>query len=833
MLAGRYRLVVCLGKGGMGEVYRADDLMLGQAVALKFLPAHLTSDPDRLRRFRKEVASARRVSHPNVCRVYDIAEHDGQPFLTMEFVDGEDLSSLLKRVGRLPEEKGTEVARQLCAALAAVHDQHLLHRDLKPANVMLDGRGKVRLTDFGLAASAAELRTAEVTAGTPPYQSPEQLAGKEVTARSDLFALGLVLYELFTGKRAYPGKDRSTSPSRPSSHVSALSPALESVILNCLETDPANRPRSAYEVLAALPGVDPLVAALAAGETPSPQLVVDAGEVGLIRPWVGAVLFAVVALGLAAIAVGNDFATDYRAVQPAIPPDEMARIARQRLAEIGAPDLAAPHEWFEYHRDGHALSWVLKSDRRQELWAGLPDGQPAVLYFLYRRTPTPVVDLPGDPAAKSPGMTAAKLDVKGRLIDFYTIPSQRDMGPPPNSPGEPDWAALLRAAGLAPAALADRDAAGRPISPEWAPPGACDCRSAWVGTVPDRPDLPIRVEAAGWQGRPVFFRVVGEWTVAERERGLTSSLLLMVILIAGSILLGGGLIARNVWLGRADWRAAGRLAILVLAAGLGAWVFRGPHPRGALEWFSQFSIALSLSAGAGALAGAMYLALEPILRRRWPWRITSWNRLLAGRVFDPLVGRDVLAGLATGALCVAVATLAVAGARAIGLGAPPINAGPDDGPFALPPAAALLLATHWLLMVPLVHFVMALVLQLILRKAWLSWTAYAGLWVLAVGVAIIRTWGATPGAVVLILLWAAVFQAAIVFLMVRFGLLSYVWLWVAWVPGLDLFVLTWDPSAWDFGYGLTVAAVVLVLAGYAFYTSTGGARLFKEGLFGD
>src|SRR5262249_28556995 len=191
----------------------------------------------------------------------------------------------LMRDGRRPEEKGVEIARQLCGALAAVHDQQLLHRDLKPANVMLDGRGKVRLTDFGLAAAAAELGPTDIRSGTPSYQSPEQLAGKEVTTRSDLFALGLVLYELFTGRRGCPRPSRGTPPPKPSAHVAGLSPAVERVILKCLETAPANRPRSAYEVLAALPGGDPLAAALAAGETPSPRLVVDAGEVGLIRPW--------------------------------------------------------------------------------------------------------------------------------------------------------------------------------------------------------------------------------------------------------------------------------------------------------------------------------------------------------------------------------------------------------------------------------------------------------------------------------------------------------------------------------------------------------------------
>src|SRR5262245_25900220 len=250
VLADRYRIVAALGRGGMGEVYRADDLTLGQPVALKFLPPHLAADPDRLTRFRKEVAAARRVSHPHVCRVYDITEHAGHSFLTMEYVDGEDLSLLLKRVGRLPEEKGAEIARQLCGALAAVHEQGILHRDLKPANVMLDGRGKIRLTDFGLAAAALDLSASEARSGTPLYQAPEQLTGKEVTVRTDIYALGLVLYELFTGKRAFPGSERETPSSKPSSHVTGLNPAVERVILRCLEPDPTMRPRSVYEVLA-------------------------------------------------------------------------------------------------------------------------------------------------------------------------------------------------------------------------------------------------------------------------------------------------------------------------------------------------------------------------------------------------------------------------------------------------------------------------------------------------------------------------------------------------------------------------------------------------------
>ncbi len=208
MLAERYRIVAKLGQGGMGEVYRADDLVLGQTVALKFLPPEATDNPQSLDRFRNEVRIARQVSHPNVCRVYDLGEINGQLFLSMEYVDGEDLGVLLRRIGCLPEAKALEIARKLCAGLAAAHEKGVLHRDLKPGNIMLDSCGQVLITDFGLAALAGQVEGAEVRNGTPAYMAPEQLDGKEVTVRSEIYSLGLVLYEIFTGKRpfesAYP-----------------------------------------------------------------------------------------------------------------------------------------------------------------------------------------------------------------------------------------------------------------------------------------------------------------------------------------------------------------------------------------------------------------------------------------------------------------------------------------------------------------------------------------------------------------------------------------------------------------------------------------------------
>jgi len=162
-------------------VYSADDLLLGQPLALKFLSCGATASASALDRFRNEVRTARQVSHPNVCRVYDIGEADGLTYLSMEYVDGEDLASLLRRIGRLPQEKALEIARQLCAGLAAAHEKGVIHRDLKPANIMLDGRGQVRVTDFGIAGVAEQIR--DVRSGTPAYMSPEQLAQASGTVR--------------------------------------------------------------------------------------------------------------------------------------------------------------------------------------------------------------------------------------------------------------------------------------------------------------------------------------------------------------------------------------------------------------------------------------------------------------------------------------------------------------------------------------------------------------------------------------------------------------------------------------------------------------------------
>src|SRR5512139_3164991 len=307
ILADRYRIIGLLGRGGMGEVYRADDLKLGQPVALKFLPPKLAEDPVRRERFFAEVRITRQLSHPNICRVYDIGEIEGRHFLSMEFIDGEDLASLLKRIGHLTNEKALDIARQLAAGLAAAHERGVLHRDLKPANIMLDGHGRVRITDFGLAIAQGDEPQAAEIAGTPAYMAPEQLAGKGATVRSDMYSLGLVLYELYSGKKAFTAttlgelrEQKETHTPRAISELrEGMDPVVERLIRRCMERDPNARPGSVAHLSLALPGGDPLAAAIAAGETPSPEMVAASGSKEGLRPWIAWSCLAFVVLGMA------------------------------------------------------------------------------------------------------------------------------------------------------------------------------------------------------------------------------------------------------------------------------------------------------------------------------------------------------------------------------------------------------------------------------------------------------------------------------------------------------------------------------------------------------
>jgi predicted Ser/Thr protein kinase len=419
LLAGRYRLASLLGRGGMGEIYQVEDVKLGQAVALKFLPEAVARNGAVLARFHQEVRLARQVSHPNVCRVFDVGEADGRPFLSMELIHGTDLQSLLRREGRLPPNKALDIAWQLCAGLAAIHDAGILHRDLKPSNVMIDGRGRVRITDFGVAALAGE--ASEEWSGTPAYMAPEQAAHGHVSVESDLYSLGLVLYEMLSGRRAF--EDR-TSPSGHGSErhgpvslsrlVLDLDPTIERMILRCLEPDPANRPTSAAEVARVVSG-DSLAAALASGELPTPEMVAAAPGVGDLSLAKGAACLLGVLAALFTIVLLSGRFMAHRQVPLPYSTEALAGRARNLLAQLGY------REPLRNRAYGFELD-PLKPESRPLYW------------FWYRESPQPLKPVslqvgPDDPPRTAPGEAYLVLDPEGRLERLEVLPWKEGRAP--------------------------------------------------------------------------------------------------------------------------------------------------------------------------------------------------------------------------------------------------------------------------------------------------------------------------------------------------------------------------------------------------------------------
>ena len=819
VLSDRYRIIGLLGRGGMGEVYRADDLKLGQPVALKFLPPALAQDSVRRERFFAEVRITRQLSHPNICRVYDIGEVEGRHFLSMEYIDGEDLASLMKRIGHLSNEKALDIARQLVAGLSVAHERGVLHRDLKPANIMLDGHGRVRITDFGLAIAAGDESQAEEIAGTPAYMAPEQLAGKGATVRSDIYSLGLILYEIYTGKKAFKAKTlaelreqkETQTPRAPSEIREGIDPVVERVIQRCMEKDPNARPASVAQLAQALPGGDPLAAAIAAGETPSPEMVAASGSKEGLRPIIAWGLLAFIVIGTIALLWMNDRAMLHRRVPFEKHPQHLLERAREIIKNAGYSEESADST-YGFQPNNELLSYIEESNKTVNRWENL-DSQ--AILFRYRQSPLPIeTSIIGDlPPLEFPGEIQVILDTEGHLRLLEAVPPKQAEAATGTGVVF-DWNTLLVEAGLDPKQWTDRD-------PKRTPRFFADDRAAWKGSLPGWPGLDITIEAAAFQGKPIYFEVIGPWIQETRTEPVSFayedlSVTLLILLLLAIIGCGLFLAIRNLRLGRGDRRNATRLAILTIGLFTAILILRAHHILTFWE-LVQIVMYVSLAISAGGSVWILYIAIEPYVRRRWPQVLISWTRLISGNWRDPIVARDILIGCAFGVLlfdifyilCFFVPPLF--GYAEI-LQPIPFQFGTVLGISSF--ISALLFHLVGSIFGGLAYLCLLFILKILLKNQKVAFTVFVLLYASIAGLQNIWLF---PVYLVLFIF--------ILFVLMRFGLIALVFMCSIEVF-FDQFPTTLEVSAWYSRFGFAALAILAAIVLYAFYYSLGGRPIF-------
>jgi serine/threonine-protein kinase len=831
MLSERYRIVGLLGRGGMGEVYRADDLKLGQTVALKFLPPELEGDAARLQMLLAEVRHARQVSHPNICRVYDVGEAGGSHFIAMEFVDGEDLSNLMRRIGHLPADKATQVARQICAGIAAAHDQGILHRDLKPANIMLDGRGRARITDFGLALASGDVAPGQGhVVGTPAYMAPEQILTGAASPRSDIYALGLILHELFTGKHVFTGTDFAAIRARhladsPPSLSADLDPAVERVVARCLARDPRERPSSALQVAAALPGGDPLAAALAAGETPSPELVASATTVGAMP-----LRIAIACLVASALLLAGTFSIRSRESAGFTTPITTLSLRAEEI--LHAAGVATPPR---HSAEGFVLAPRIGAAKLKN--GAAPDD----VYFWRRWSPVAMIPggihrmatTSGDPAHRGKGSAMVVLDRTGRLAALDVIAASDSLAAAPVDTARATSAiapfgAFLAAAGLDTTVLV-------PVPPRHEPGVYADRLAAWRA-----PGSSSREAEAGAVGpRVVHFALTDTaHSTAEIIRHKASSesgnsfadwfnaLFFTFGATAATVFLA----RRNLLAGRGDRRGATRLALFVFTVNVLESVFTHPlGQRGLPDLLGDLADGRGL--GHSLLHAVTmwfaYVAIEPYVRRLWPDMLVGWARLMSGRVRDPLVGRDVLIGGVAGLVLCVVTLLAQRGAAALGWD-PPQEFHGYGSLGALGSLGVMAYNIAWSASVsvlnPLWTLVWVLLVHFAVRQR--TWAAVIA-WGLSAALAALTA--TEPGTLVPTLIDAGLGAAVLMFILVRWGLLAAV------VAGFVANIVmaapaTLDLSAWYIDRTALGLGVLAVLLGWGFKNAIAGQAVFRDPL---
>jgi serine/threonine-protein kinase len=758
------------------------------------------------------------------------------------------------------------VARELCDGLGAIHDCGVLHRDFKPANVLIDREGHPRITDFGLAApgeAGGRIEGRAAAAGTPGYIAPEAIAGRECTKRSDIYALGLVLFEVFTGRRAYSGdsgeqllkQQETIDPPVPSEIVRDIDPLVERVILRCVERDPLDRPESVKHISRMLPGGDPLAAAIALGETPSPEVVAASGQVGRMPAWAACGVFALILVGVAVLLMLAPRATLVGVTPLEMSPEVLTDRAKQILHDIGYKRTPASSvSSLDYYQElmgeiARAPEFGSPGDK----WKVLHGPRPTAIDFWYRQslsrlTPVSPTGRPTwtDPSPIEPGMIGVRLSTGGLLRELSVMPYdtyslspslalEESEGATPRNIDE-TWDLLFRASGL------DRSKFEE-ATPARVPPQFADARAAWRGVYPDNAEIQIRVEAAALRGLPVSFRVVEErWSRAselaftpepnaKRELGAVLEQVVQWVSLVGALVL-----ARHNWnRKRGDRESARRL-------GIGAFVFSllgmlltmrvidvtsgtGSQSSGGFVSMRAADVlrsAVGTSIFSGAWLWLFYIAIEPMIRRTWPETLISWARLQAARWRDPLVGKSILLGVGIGVLSMVLIYVEQVVPRLLGESAPPLF-DPQWGLLTMEgtrvSVGVLMLQAVGAMRFALIFLMGLVLIRLVVRSAVWAAVLFSSVQTIVWSLAWGSSWAGWP--------IFAIVAGICTIVVVRLGLLS---LAVAFLSAFVLlaFPLTLDTSAWYADNAALGVGVVMTLAVLGTLGATGmfsGSRL--------